>query len=96
MIGLRRVPTIVTARRTCRREAGAVPHVISPWPQVKATLDDLARRFESELGDLDRALAAARTRDEARAIEQRRRELRQRYRAAKDDAKRILRLPVVW
>jgi len=78
-------------RRACTRDAGSVLHVVDPRPQVKATLDDLAAQFQSELEDLERALAAARTRDEARGMRQRRREVRRRYRAAKREVTRILR-----
>jgi len=63
---------------------------------VKATLDDFTTRFHAEIEDIDRALAAARTRDEARALSQRRREVRRRYRAATREATRILRTPVAW
>ena len=49
-----------------------------------------------DLEDLDRALAASRTRDEAKAMRRHRVEAKRRYRAAKREATQVLRAPAAW
>jgi hypothetical protein len=70
--------------------------VVDPRPQVRAELDAARARFQPLLDDLDQQLVAASNRNERKGIRQRRRDVKRRYKAARQQAAWPLRAPVAW
>jgi hypothetical protein len=79
-----------------RDDRAVMPLVIDRRPQVIATLEQLAAEYGPELHELRQQTGAATAREERPRLKRRRREVMERYRAAKRAAKATLHGPSAW